>query len=168
VRTGFIKDFARIQEHDAPSDARKIMLHIVVFHGSSLREIFPQEHAKLRNIPLAVTEVIQELAQGIHGIDFERQIEGLARGNDAKILIKNNKRFPDGVDDSVCKLPGVLDVSELLSKDGETPSGRESKSLARPVAAEDNLSLCSLCAVRDTNRCPAAPITGLRQVQASV
>ena len=65
----------------------------------------------------------------------ECQIKGLARSNDTKILVENNKRFTDGVDDCVCKGPGVLDVGELFLKHGGDPrGGREPAELSVPDA----------------------------------
>ena len=40
---------------------------------------------------MTVSKVIQELAYGMVGYDFECQIEGLACGNDTKFLIENNE-----------------------------------------------------------------------------
>ena len=69
------------------------MLDFVVFHGSLLGNDFSKQQTKLRNIPLTVSEVIQEFALGVVGTDFECQIERSARGNDPKILIEHNERF---------------------------------------------------------------------------
>src|ERR1700730_4180800 len=107
------------------------MLDFVVFHGSLLRKDFSQQHAKLRNIPLTVSQVIQKLALGMVGFDFECQIEGLARSDNTKVLIENNERFSDGVQHSVCKFPGVRDVGKLFSKHVESLRG--GGSLARSV-----------------------------------
>jgi hypothetical protein len=63
---------------------------------------------------LTLSEVIQEFALSVVGIDFERQIERSARGNDPKILIEHNERFSNRVDDSVRKFPGILDLGELF------------------------------------------------------
>jgi hypothetical protein len=68
------------------------------------------------------------------GVDFEGQLEGLARGNDTKILIENDERLSNRVHDGMCKYPGVLDVGELLSEHGKTPRGRESTELSVPGA----------------------------------
>src|ERR1700737_4411695 len=131
------------------------MLDFVVFRGSLLRKDFSQQHAKLRNIPLTVSQVIQKLALGMVGFDFECQIEGLARSNNTKILIENNERFSDGVQDSVSKFPGVRDVGELFSRHAKTlPRGGSlpnSQYRTGPTAAEDQLSLYPLCVVGDTN-----------------
>ena len=90
------------------------MLDFVVFHGSLLGKDFSKQQTKLRNIPLTVSEVIQEFALSVVGIDFERQIEGSARGNDTKILIEHNERFSNRVDDSVRKYPGILDLGNCF------------------------------------------------------
>ena len=94
------------------------MLHFIVFHGSLLGKDFSKQQTKLRNIPLTVSEVIQELALSGIGIDFERQIERSARGNDTKILIEHNERFSNRVDDRMRKYPGILDRGELFSEHG--------------------------------------------------
>jgi hypothetical protein len=121
--TSLIEDFTGIQKHRALADAGEIMLNFIVFHGSLLRKDFSQQQAQLWNIPLTVSQVIQELAKGIVRFDFECQIEGLACGNDTKILIENNEGFSDRVHDSVSKFPSVLDVGELFSKHVETLAG---------------------------------------------
>src|ERR1700731_358258 len=124
------------------------MLDFVVFHGSLLRNDFSKQQTKLRNIPLSVSEVIQEFALSVVGVDFEGQIERPARSNDPKILIEYNERFSNRVDDSVRKYPGILDLGELLSEHvfehGRRPhlvgAGvcRTLQSSARPSAAEDS------------------------------
>src|SRR5258705_13910113 len=92
------------------------MLDFVVFHGSLLGKDFSKQQTKLRNIPLAVSEIIQKFALRVVGIDFERQIERSARGNDTKLLIEHNERFSNRVDDSGRKYPGILDLGELVSE----------------------------------------------------
>jgi hypothetical protein len=88
------------------------------------------------------------------GLDLEFQIEGLACGNDTKILIENDQRLSNRIHDGVRKYPGVLDVNELFSEHVETLSRGgslpNSQSLARPTAAEDRFNLRSLCDVSDT------------------
>src|ERR1700722_1108824 len=125
-----IEDFTGIQERRAPSDSREIMLHFIVFHGSSLGNDFSKQQTKLRNIPLAIAEVIQKLALSGIGIDFERQIERMACSNDLKILIEHNERFSNRIDNSVRKYPGILDLGELFSKHVTTLAGRESAELS--------------------------------------
>src|ERR1700738_4045743 len=92
------------------------MLDFVVFHGSLLGNDFSKQQTKLRNIPLTVSEVVQEFALSIVGIDFECQVEGSARSNDPKILIEHNERLSNRVDDRVRKCPGILDLGKLLSE----------------------------------------------------
>src|ERR1700720_3980133 len=93
----------------ALADARKIMLDFVVFHGSLLGKDFSKQQTKLRNIPLTVSEVIQKFALRVVGIDFERQIERSARGNDPKLVIEHNERFSNRIDNSLRKCPSILD-----------------------------------------------------------
>jgi hypothetical protein len=118
----------------------------IIFHGSLLRKDFSQQEAQLWNIPLTVSQVIQELAKGIVRFDFECQIEGLARCNDTKILIENNERFSDRVHDSVGEFQGVLDVGELFSKHVESLAGGAGSyrtlSPDAPTYADDNFTLC--------------------------
>src|ERR1700730_719496 len=116
------------------------MLDFVVFHGSLFGNNFSEQQAKLWNIPLTVSEVIQEFALSVVGVDFKRQIERSARSNDPKILIEHNERFSNRVDDSVRKYPGILDLGELLSEhvfehDGP-PSPHRGGSLAELLVSE--------------------------------
>src|ERR1700694_3886524 len=92
------------------------MLDFVVFHGSLLVNDFSKQQTKLRNVPLSVSEVIQEFSLSVVGIDFERQIERSARGNDTKLLIEHNKRFSNRINDSVRKCPSILDLGELFTE----------------------------------------------------
>ena len=105
-----------IQEHRAPADAQEIMIDFVVFHGSALGNDFSKQQTKLRNIPLTVSEVIQEFALSVVGIDFECQVERSAGSNDPQILIEHNERFSNRIDDSARKYPGILDLGELFSE----------------------------------------------------
>ena len=91
------------------------------------------------------------------GIVNESQLLGfgMTRSNDAKILTENNERFTDGVDDCVCKCPGVLDVGELFLEHGGDPRRAgvyRTLIPGAPNAAEDHLTLYPLCWVGDTNR----------------
>ena len=115
-------------------DARKIMFDFVVFHGPLFGENFSQQHAKLRNIPLTVSQVIQELALGMVGLDLEFQIERLARSNDTKILIENDQRLSNRIHDGVRKYPSVLDVNELFSEHVKTLAGAGVTGLSVPGA----------------------------------
>src|SRR6202022_4274472 len=115
------------------------MLDFVVFHGSLLGKDFSKQQTKLRNIPLTVSEVIQKFALRVVGIDFERQIERSARGNDTKLLIEHNERVSNRVDDSVRKCPGIMDLGELLSEHvfehgGHPRRGGEPTTLQAPRA----------------------------------
>src|SRR5580704_5708517 len=130
-----MEDFTGFQEHREPADAREITLDFVVFHGSLLENDFSKQQTKLWNIPLTVSEVIQRFALSVAGIDFERQIERSARGNDPKILIEHDERFSNRVDDGVRKYPGILDLGELFSEHvsehgGHPRRGRESAELS--------------------------------------
>src|ERR1700737_1929978 len=111
------------------------MLDFVVFHGSLLGKDFSKQQTKLRNIPLTRSGGIQKFALRVVGIDFERQIERSARGNDTKLLIEHNERFSNRIDDSVRKCPGIMDLGELLSEHvfehgGHPRRGRESTELS--------------------------------------
>src|SRR5580704_5165576 len=99
------------------------MLDFVLSHGSLLGNDFSKQQTKLRNIPLTVSEVIQKFALRVVGIHFERQIERSARGNDTKLVIENNERFSNRIDNSVRKCPSILDRGELLSKHVTTSQG---------------------------------------------
>src|SRR4029453_14371585 len=146
VRALLIEDFTGIQEHRAPADAREIMLDFVVFHGSLLGNVFSNTKTESRNIPFTVSRVIEKFALSVVGIDFERQIERSARSNDPQILIEDNERFSNRVDDSVRKYPRILDLGKLLSEHVSEHVGyprrggslRNSQSAARPSAAEDS------------------------------
>ena len=129
------------------------MLDFVVFHGSLLGNDFSKQQTELRNIPLAVSEIIQELALSIVGIDLECQIERSARGNDPQILIEDNERFSNRVDDSVRKYPGILDLGKLLSDMFlnmlDTLVGAGAYATPSPRRAEDRSTVYPPCAVSD-------------------
>src|ERR1700731_2140922 len=107
VCTSLIKNLTGVQEHRAPTDAGEIMLDFVVFHGSLLGNNFSEQQTKFRNIPLTVSEVIQEFALSVVGIDIECQVERSARSHDPKILIEHNERFSNRVDDRLRKGAGI-------------------------------------------------------------
>src|ERR1700674_3562614 len=122
------------------------MLDFVVFHGSLLGNNFSEQQTKFRNIPLTLPEVIQEFARSVVGIDFERQIERSARGNDPKILIEHNERLSNRVDDSVRKFPGILDLGELLPEQSTSVLGQTEKNSVRAYVFRFALELghCSM------------------------
>src|SRR5260370_21464288 len=138
------------------------MLDFVVFHGSLLGNDFSKQQTKLRNIPLTVSELIQEFALSVVGIDFERQVERSARSNDPKILIEHNERFSNRVDDSVRKYPGILDLGELFSEHVSEHGGHprrggglsNSQPRPRPSPAEDSSYFIPIFSVLPRNSAP--------------
>src|ERR1700731_3936352 len=138
------------------------MLDFVVFHCSLLGKDFSKQHTKFRNIPLTVSEVIQKFALRVVGIDFERQIEGSARGNDTKLLIEHNERFSNRIDNSVRKCPSILDLGKLISEHVSEHGGHprrggslpNSQSPARPSAAEDSSCCIPIMCGRRKNSVP--------------
>ena len=79
------------------------------------------------------------------------------KGIDPKILIEDNERFSNCVDDSVRKYPGILDLGKLLSEHVSEHVGyprrggslRNSQSAARTSAAKDRSTVHPPCAVGD-------------------
>ena len=96
----------------------KLVLDLIPLHDAVFGYDLLEQHAKLRNVPLAIAQCVEQPALGILGADLETGIEGPARSDHAKSFVEHQHRLADGVDDAMSKRACIRDVGELLSEIG--------------------------------------------------
>src|ERR1700733_12361323 len=116
VRASLVEHLAGIQEHCTGPDIGKVMIDFIIFHFATLGYDFSEEQAKLWNVPRTVSKIEQEFPLGFVAVDLECQIEGTARGDHAKFVVKHYEWLSNGVYDRMCERISILDVSELFSE----------------------------------------------------
>lgn len=60
-----------------------------------------KQQAKLRNVPLAIAQLIEVLPDRLVAIDFERLKEGPAGVLNAKTSVQHQQRIGNGIDDAL-------------------------------------------------------------------
>src|ERR1043166_6821072 len=86
------------EEHRAPADAFKLVRDFEVFEEIIARQDLFEEGAQLRNIPLAVAQIIHQAMLRRRAGDMEVLAERFVRALHAQLRIKNEKWW-DGFND---------------------------------------------------------------------
>src|SRR5579864_1098848 len=92
-----VEYLARVQEHDAPPNARKFAIYFVALDGRMIFGDRFENCAQLRDIPLTAFNLINQMSPDIPVDELEDLIESPACSNDAQLLIEHQKRVADGI-----------------------------------------------------------------------
>src|SRR6266516_1644892 len=139
----FIEHPARVEQHCAPSDRRKLVLDLVGLDSAMLWNDFFEESAERRNIPLSVAQVIEQPALRVLRIRSKRLVKGPARGDHAQVPIEYDEGLAHSVDDHVCEGMPILDIAQRVVGHGEISSKSRRNSTmnsawsARPPASDN-------------------------------
>lgn len=90
---------ARVEQHDLAADSRERVVDLEIIEARFYRELVTQQRAKRRDVPLSVAERKEHFADRVRSLDAENAKEGAIRVRDAKLVIENEQRLADGVDD---------------------------------------------------------------------
>ena len=147
-----VEDLARIQEHDARPDLRKLVLHLKVVQHTVIGSDLFQQRAQGRNIPLAITQRVQQLALRFLPVDAECQVERAACRNDAQVLVEDQERLAHRINDGLRKRATILNVSKWHAPGHGFPfltGGDAAGQSAKKCALQQRLSLkfecCDAC-----------------------
>ena len=94
-----LKHGAGIEQHGAPSQPGEVAFDLVGLHHRILRQDALQQQAQLGNVPLAVRQRIDARALNVLPFELEDRVERPAGGDDLQILVENEQRLADGIDD---------------------------------------------------------------------
>ena len=76
------------------------MDHFIIFKGGFLGEDGFEKFPQFWDIPLFVSQIIDEMTQSILGFYLEKLIKRTPDGNNSQILIQNQKGFTDCINDT--------------------------------------------------------------------
>ena len=79
-----------------------------IFQGPMLRQHVFQKGPECRDVPLSVSEVVNELAECLGGSYAKRLVKRAARGRDTKVGVQHEKRLTHGIDDAFNVRDGVF------------------------------------------------------------
>ena len=109
-----VEELAGIEAHRALAEVGKDVLDLIAFHHAVLGNDLFQEHAELRDVPLAVAQRVEQPALGVLGADPEGQVEGTAGGDHAQLLVENDDGLAHRVDNALGKRTGIREGGELF------------------------------------------------------
>jgi hypothetical protein len=94
-------DFSGVEDHPSPADALEVVGHFEVAEGGLLREDVFEERPELRDVPLAVTQFVEESPRSLLGCDAEAGVERAIGLPDAEFVVEDEERRADGIDDGL-------------------------------------------------------------------
>jgi hypothetical protein len=103
VGAPFVEHLAGVQAHCALPEVGKFVLDLIAFDHATLGYDFFEQHAKLWNVPLSVTQRIKKSTLRFLGANLECGIEGAARSDDAQLFVEYKNGLVDGVDNALSK-----------------------------------------------------------------
>lgn len=77
------------------------MLDLIVDHRHALRDHLVEQAAQFGNVPLPVAEIVDVLADRLVAVDLEGGEEGAAGCLDAEVLIQQQQRIGNRIDDAL-------------------------------------------------------------------
>src|SRR6187549_1135309 len=92
----------------------KVLLNFVRIHHAMLWRDVLQQQPKLRDVPLIVAKRINGAARDVLPLQHESQIERAVCRDDTKVLIEDQKRLADGIDDRLSKRVRTIRVDAWL------------------------------------------------------
>ena len=94
------------------------MLHVKAVNHPMFRYDFFQQHPKLRNVPLSISQCVKLLALSLFGTNIESGIEGTASSDNTQCLVQHEYRLVDCVDDALGERASITNVGKLLPEVG--------------------------------------------------
>lgn len=92
----------------------KVLLNFVRIHHAMLWRDVLQQQPKLRDVPLAVAKRINGAALDVLPLHHERHIESAVCRDDTQVLIEDQERLADGIDDRLSKRVRTIRVDAWL------------------------------------------------------
>ena len=91
VRTVFVDNLSGVQDHGSAAEIGKIMLDLEIVHRDLLGDDGFQQDPQGRDVPLAVSQRVQQAPLGLFGVDLERSVERDAGRQHAKLGIEHDE-----------------------------------------------------------------------------
>src|ERR1700687_2723956 len=104
---GTSRNAAGVEQHDLSTENREGVFNLEVVKEVVLRQNFRHQVSQSRDVPLAVAQVVQEVALCFLLRDVKRLVEGTVRHPHPQLAVENQERLSQGRDD-------VVRVSECL------------------------------------------------------
>ena len=88
-----------VEQHDLAADPGKHVVDVEIIELRLERELVTEQLTEGRNVPLAVAEREEDLADRVPGLHPKRAKEGAIRLRHAEFVVEHEERLPDGVED---------------------------------------------------------------------
>ena len=89
---------ASVQEHHPAPDGREVVRDLEIVEGCLLGQDFFKQAAEAGDIPLAVAQVVDQLALSVVTRDLEGPIKGAVGRPDSQLSVENQQRLPHRLD----------------------------------------------------------------------
>ncbi len=109
-----VHDLARVEQHDAVPDAEKVVLDLEIVHRDAVGDDRLEQVAQRRYVPLAVAEREQQAAVRVGRLHLEGLVEGAARREHVEVLIEDEERLRNRVDDRQRENLGVFQLAKRV------------------------------------------------------
>ena len=96
-----VKQLAGVEEHDAPTQVRELVLDLVALDRQALGDHRLEQVAQIGDVPLPIAELVERPADGLVATDLEGLEERAAGGHDAEIAVEHEQGLAHGVDDAL-------------------------------------------------------------------
>ena len=115
VGISLVEHLPRVQEHRAASDNGKVAFDFVTFHNRVLGRDVLQQQPKLGNIPLAIAQPVSRTTLNVLKIHPECLVESAVCSDDTQVLIEDQERIADRIDDRLGERTPSIEVYEQLA-----------------------------------------------------
>ena len=106
-----LRNGSPVEQHRLAADGGKIVFHFEIRHKWVSRDRISASMApKFRDVPLAVAEIVDQLAYGGFGVHTESFVEGPVGRHDAQVGIEHQQRFLNGFDDGLGVLASIFET----------------------------------------------------------
>jgi hypothetical protein len=136
-------DFSGVEKHCSSSHEGETGLNFEAVHRCVRRNDRFQQKAKRRNVPLAISQGIEQAAVCTFRINFEGLIKRAAGNAHMKAIVKDEERIMNRIDDGLCQHLGIFNIAEI--DHGQTLSSFESSQGMAASYSEGDIPLRELC-----------------------
>src|ERR1700730_3156498 len=108
------KYLSGVDQHGSPTNRRKIVLDLEPLHGCAMGDDALKESAQRGNIPLPISEVVNETALGLFRACAEGLIKRAIGGGNNQVSVENDEGAGDGLNNVACSNVGYGHFSSLI------------------------------------------------------
>ena len=132
-------ELAGVEQHHPAADHRERVVEFEVLEDGTFGNDVLEQRPQVRDVPLAVSQLVDEAAFGLPGGDVERLVKGAVGGLDTERGVEDEQRFPHRVHDVLGVVLNIFDERLWFhQKKGSRLVLNSGHSKSRPAMAVGN------------------------------